>query len=199
MKTKKPSKAEVRARNLEAITNLAYHGRKSGNPTLVRVLQCLTELYLGSDWRELPDGRQTRRIFSWWGIRCLGNRVSYAEVPWSEKVARRASVTNALINQFMFAVLRGNHRTIRRIADAVKLTQDRLDVDTIVYVKARNPRLLKIIRNSVGSTLPTKAREIREAIASENCPDISERTARRYREGMGLKPGKRGRPPKSPK
>jgi hypothetical protein len=107
-----------------------------------------------------------------------------------------------LVNAFFQAVLWNRPNEIRRIAGAVtrvhsrkEFVGDRGDLESMFPFSCRpaKPVIANLIKNSAGSTLATKAREIAGAAADFD-HGISDRSARRLRKALGLKPCKRGRP-----
>ena len=210
MKTKAPAAKESlgNKENLEALINRARHGKKSGDPHLVLVIDCLDDVFAGA-WTELPDGVHLRRCWGW-PIHHSAENTPYSNptyIPWNPKVDGSGAKRNALINRFMLSVLDGDYREIRRIAEAVKRAYEWMndeagykwmDVAGIVSLKPSDPKLVDLLRICSGSERPKTAREFKKIIDDLGIK-ISERTERRLRKGLSIRAAVRGRPRKYPK
>jgi len=179
----KTGKKSVTVHTPLAVKNLAKYGKKAGDPLFELVENWLRDAhYFGSV-----------------GENCINTGALLSEAAGAHQTR------NLLLNRFLVAVALCNHGEIRRIADAVKRVHARKEyigdqnVSFPFHVPMVNPALAKLARNTVGTTLPTKAREISKTLSELGGPQISERTARRRRKDLGLKPGKPGRPRKTQK
>jgi len=167
------------------VQNLAKYGKKAGDPLFQLV----------ADWL-----RSAHHYGNIGPTSCSSIGLLNAEDEGPYKTR------NALINRFLIAVVMGDHAIIRRFAASVKRVHERrgdgsdpFNDSLPFYIPSLNPALARLARNTVGTTLPTKAREITKTLLDLGGPQISERTARRRRKELGLKPGKPGRPRKAQK
>jgi len=171
-----PPKSELRP-----VENLAKHGRKSGYDHFSMVEEWLVEAH------HLGDA--------------FGGEKGTLRFAIEDETRPKLTV---LLNWFLCAVAFNERLALRRFADVVNKVHARAgakcggDCDSSFpfSVPHVDPALANLARNTAGTTIPTKAREIRTTLSDLGGPQISERTARRRRRDLGLKPGKPGRPRK---
>ena len=172
------------ARTPRKILNLARHGKTAGDPVFDEV----------ADWL---------RIAHYFGV--VGKNRIYSSALFNTEDKGNLQARNRLLNRFLVAVALGQHSAIRRIADAVKRVHSRKeyvgDRDDLFpfHVPLVAPQILKLARNSIGTTTAVTPRELMQSLSELGGRPISERKARRLRNDFGLKPGKPGRPRKPKK
>jgi hypothetical protein len=225
MKAKAPTRSEISANMKKALENLAQYGRKKGDPELDLVIQCLSDIFQGSGWTELPDGIHRRKEWAW-GLhlfrRCttvLGDRLevrddtetrlpykAWPELDWDDAVDGCASDggelrRNTLINQFMACVILGDCKRIHRIAEAVKKAHERMRVASRVSTKDAKPELAGLVAECKKYALPSLAEG--ESVPTTKDQTIrsgySETVVKEVRRAYGLPPDKRGPKPKAAK